>query len=95
MTRHKISIIYCPGCRWLTRASWISQELLITFEKEISEVSLCPSEKAGTFQVFVNNKLIHCRKQHNGFPELKILKQEIRNLICPQKDLGHSDQQNK
>ncbi|EDM26121.1 SelT/selW/selH selenoprotein [Lentisphaera araneosa HTCC2155] len=93
--KNKINITYCPGCRWLTRASWMSQELLITFEKNIDEVSLSPSPEAGTFKVFVNGELVHCRKQHNGFPELKILKQKIRNLICPEKDLGHSDQKTK
>ena len=31
----KITIEYCTGCRWLTRASWVAQELLITFESDI------------------------------------------------------------
>lgn len=26
-----------------------------------------------------------------GFPELKVLKQRIRNLVQPEKNLGHSD----
>jgi selenoprotein W-related protein len=91
MKQNKITIIYCPGCRWLTRASWISQELLTTFEKEITELALCPSEIAGTFQVFVNDKKIHCRKKNQGFPELKILKQKVRSIICPDKNLGHSE----
>lgn len=26
-----------------------------------------------------------------GFPELKVLKQRLRNVIQPEKDLGHSD----
>jgi selenoprotein W-related protein len=93
MTAHKIRIIYCPRCRWVTRACWITQELLITFEKEIDEIALSPSKTAGTFQVFVNDQLIHCRKLNNGFPELKVLKQQIRNLTCPSKDLGHSDRE--
>ena len=88
---HKVTIIYCPGCRWLTRASWMAQELLISFESEISELTLKPSSEAGTFQIFLNNSLIHCRKLDGGFPELKILKQQIRNIIAPDKNLGHSD----
>ena len=89
--KNKITILYCPGCRWLTRASWMSQELLITFEDEISELTLKPSSAAGTFQVFLNDKLIHCRKANNGFPELKVLKRQIRDIINPGMNLGHSD----
>ena len=88
---NKITIIYCPGCRWLTRASWMAQELLITFEDELSELILKPSPQAGTFQIFLNNTLIHCRKNNGGFPELKTLKRHIRDKINPHKDLGHSD----
>ena len=88
---NKITIIYCPGCRWLTRASWMAQELLITFEQEITELSLKPSPQAGTFQVLLNGNLVHCRKANSGFPELKILKRQIRDLITPHKSLGHSD----
>lgn len=30
-----------------------------------------------------------------GFPELKVLKQRIRNLVQPDLDLGHSDVKGK
>ena len=35
-----VSIAYCTQCRWLLRAAWMAQELLITFEDELTEVSL-------------------------------------------------------
>ncbi|GAA6012649.1 hypothetical protein JCM11491_005468 [Sporobolomyces phaffii] len=35
--------------------------------------------------------LVWDRKIEGGFPEMKVLKQRIRNLIAPQQDLGHSD----
>ena len=31
------------------------------------------------------------RKEDGGFPELKELKQRIRNIVAPEKFLGHSD----
>jgi len=36
----KIDIHYCTGCRWLLRSAWMAQELLTTFDGEISELSL-------------------------------------------------------
>ena len=34
--------------------------------------------------------VLTCQKE-GGFPELKVLKQRIRNLIQPDMSLGHSD----
>ena len=87
----RIEIEYCKGCRWLTRASWLAQELLITFENELASVSLVPSSEAGTFCVRSEAILFWDRKAEGGFPDLKELKQRIRDVVDPVKDLGHSD----
>ena len=42
---NKIDIHYCTGCRWLLRSAWMAQELLTTFEGEISELSLHPGDR--------------------------------------------------
>jgi selenoprotein W-related protein len=86
-----ITIVYCPKCGWLLRAAWIAQELLTTFTDELSEVRLRPAEISGTYQVWVEDKLVFDRKTEGHFPEAKPLKQLIRDLIAPQKSLGHSD----
>ena len=86
-----VLIEYCPGCRWLLRAAWTAQELLTTFEAELSSVTLKPSELAGTFQVSVDGNLLWDRKEAGRFPEMKELKQRIRDHIAPERDLGHSD----
>ncbi len=87
---NKIIIKYCPKCRWLLRSTWMAQELLTTFEDHIDELSLQPSE-SGVFDVIVNNELIWSRKNTQRFPEIKELKQLVRDVIAPNKDLGHSD----
>ena len=87
----RITIEYCTGCRWLTRASWVAQELLITFESDIEGVILKPSLVSGTFKVSSNTEILWDRKTEGGFPELKVLKQVIRDSVSPEKDLGHSD----
>ncbi|WP_406611237.1 SelT/SelW/SelH family protein [Agarivorans sp. JK6] len=86
----KVEIYYCSLCGWLLRASWLSQELLTTFSQELSEVALKPAS-SGRFQIYLDGELIWCRKADNGFPEAKILKQRVRNIIAPDMDLGHSD----
>ena len=91
MSKPSVTIEYCPGCRWLLRSAWLAQELLSTFENELQEVSLKPSEVAGTFKVSIDEHEIWERKKDNGFPEAKVLKQRVRDVIAPQKDLGHSD----
>lgn len=86
----RVQIEYCTGCRWLPRATWMSQELLTTFENEINELVLVPG-KGGIFDITVNGDLIFSRKEMGRFPESKELKQLIRDKIAPGKDLGHSD----
>ena len=64
----RITIEYCTGCRWLTRASWVAQELLITFESDIEGVILKPSLVSGTFKVFSDTEIFWDRKTEGGFP---------------------------
>ncbi len=91
MTRGpRVEIEYCTQCRWLLRAAWTAQELLTTFQDEVGEVSLQPGT-GGIFEVRVNGDLIWSRAAQERFPEMKELKQLIRDHIAPGRDLGHSD----
>lgn len=87
---NRIDIHYCTGCRWLMRSAWMAQELLTTFEGELDELTLHPGS-GGIFEIWVNGKQIWSREQQGGFPEIKQLKQLVRDEINPQRDLGHSD----
>jgi selenoprotein W-related protein len=90
-TKPKILIEYCPKCHWLMRAAWMSQELLTTFEQELDSVALRPSEVSGQYQILLNSEIVFDRKTEGHFPEIKELKQLIRDIIAPEKSLGHSD----
>ena len=87
---HRVEIEYCTQCRWLLRAAWMAQELLTTFETELGEVALKPGT-GGIFEVRLDGETIFSRKGEERFPELKELKQLIRDRIAPGRDLGHSD----
>ncbi|SEP84936.1 selenoprotein W-related protein [Hyunsoonleella jejuensis] len=86
----QVKIVYCTQCKWLLRATWMSQELLTTFSEEIDELTLVPST-GGIFEVYANNRRIWSRKDMNGFPEITALKQLVRDVIAPNKSLGHID----
>lgn len=86
----RIEIEYCTQCRWLLRAAWLAQELLTTFEEEIGEVALQPGT-GGVFEVRCGAETVWSRKAEGRFPEAKELKQRVRDLIVPQKNLGHSE----
>ena len=88
--QHKLEIRYCTQCRWLLRSAWMAQELLTTFEQEISELSLVP-ETGGLFEIIVDGEAIWSRKDRGRFPEITELKQLVRDRIAPDRDLGHID----
>ena len=87
---YKVTITYCSQCGWLLRAAWLAQELLTTFETDLKEVSLQPGT-GGIFEVQLNETIIFNRKELNRFPESKELKQLIRDIIAPDRHLGHSE----
>lgn len=86
-----VTIEYCPKCRWLLRAAYMAQELLSTFEEELHSVELKPGDTAGVYRIYVDQHLLFDRKEYGGFPEIKELKQWLRDRIKPDKDLGHID----
>ena len=86
-----IIIEYCPKCHWLLRAAYMAQELLTTFEDDLSSVTLQPSAVAGRYIISINDKKIFDRKEFGGFPEIKELKQWVRDVVNPEKNLGHAD----
>ena len=88
MTR--IHIRYCTQCQWLLRSAWHAQELLSTFGEQLTEVALSPSH-GGTFEIWCGDTLLWERKRDGGFPDIKTLKQQVRDQIDPARDLGHID----
>ncbi|KAG8726606.1 hypothetical protein FRC12_023238 [Ceratobasidium sp. 428] len=84
----------------LHRATWMQTELFLTFPPPaLTSISLVPlnaPETAGRFRVWLSTStappsLVWDRKVEGGFPELKVLKQRIRDVIQPGVSLGHSD----
>ncbi len=89
-TKPRITILYCTQCSWLLRSAWMAQELLSSFGADLGEVALIPGT-GGVFEIRVEGDLIWERKRDGGFPEAKVLKQKVRDIVWPERDLGHSD----
>jgi selenoprotein W-related protein len=88
--RPRIEIEYCSQCRFILRASWMAQELLMTFGEELGEVALVPGS-GGIFEVRLDGEKLWNKKEAGRYPEPKEIKQLVRDRIAPDKDLGHSD----
>ncbi len=86
-----ITIEYCPKCNWLLRAAYMAQEILTTFNDDVKGVLLQPAEVAGRYTIYIDGTKVFDRKEAGGFIEIKQLKQLIRDVVNPNKSLGHSD----
>ncbi|TPW31003.1 SelT/SelW/SelH family protein [Martelella alba] len=85
-----VRFVYCSMCNWLMRSAWMAQELLSTFSQELHAVTLEP-RSGGIFEIYVDEKLVWERKRDGGFPSPKQLKQLVRDVVDPDRDLGHVD----
>lgn len=69
----------------------MAQEFLTTFGDELSGVTLKPGEIGGVYRITIDEQLLFDRKQYGGFADITLLKQLIRDIVNPEKSLGHSD----
>jgi selenoprotein W-related protein len=91
MSKPAVTITYCTQCNWLLRASWMAQELLATFGASLGAVTLMPGT-GGVFEIRVGEKIVWERKRDGGFPDIRVLKQLVRDEVAPGRSLGHSDE---
>jgi len=101
-----VAIEYCTGCRWGLRSFWMAQELLSTFQDDASTtpltVTLTPTNLSpgGQFRIHFYTssdeyRLLWDRKEKGRFPDIKELKQLVRDQINPDLFLGHSDSEDR
>ena len=80
----------------MLKSFWLAQELLTTFDEDLDAVTVLPSSSKGVFAVkFNGHDLLWDRKEQGGFPSPKGLKQIVRDMVEPDKFLGHSDSENR
>ena len=57
----------------------------------MGSVALTPGASGGVFEVRVDGDPVWSRKAKGRFPDIKELKQLVRDRIAPGRSLGHSD----
>jgi selenoprotein W-related protein len=88
-----VEITYCRLCGWGLRSAWMAQELLATFAEELGSVTLTPDVTGGVFEIRLDDKLVWSRKEKGRFPDIKELKQLVRDHVAPDRSLGHVDRE--
>ncbi|MCB2129335.1 MAG: SelT/SelW/SelH family protein [Rhodobacteraceae bacterium] len=86
-----VVIRYCTQCNWLLRSGWMAQELLASFAAELGGVTLAPAT-GGTFDIRIGEALIWERVRDGGFPDIRELKRRVRDVVAPERNLGHTEQ---
>jgi selenoprotein W-related protein len=71
----------------------MAQELLATFAEELGSVTLTPDVTGGVFEIRLDDKLVWSRKEKGRFPDIKELKQLVRDHVAPDRSLGHVDRE--
>ena len=66
----------------------MAQELLTTFTDDLNGVMMQPSETGGAYNIYVDDKILFSRKEQDRFPDIKELKQMIRDIVDPERPLG-------
>jgi selenoprotein W-related protein len=72
-----------------SRGNWMETPSLPRIE--IEYCTQCVPGAGGVFDVRVEGKRIWSRQEAGRFPDIKELKQLVRDRVSPEKDLGHSD----
>ncbi len=86
----RIVITYCTQCQWLLRAGWMAQELLSTFGPELGEVALVPGHRRRLHHHLPGRADLGAQARRR-FPRCRPPQQLVRDVIDPERDLGHSD----
>ena len=71
------------------------QEILHSFTEDIEGVFMLPDKQsAGTFEISIDDRIVWERRADGGFPDASSLKKRVRDIISPERDLGHHDKTN-
>jgi selenoprotein W-related protein len=82
MSAVKVKITYCAECGYEPQTLELARALMYKFGHDISAIEIIPWE-SGTFDVSVNDKLVHSMKREGGFPENETIISAIRSALTP------------
>jgi selenoprotein W-related protein len=84
----RVQITYCAKCKFMLRATWLTQELLTTFGDELGEVAIIPGS-GGIFEVKLDGETIATNRDHAPMPDSVEVKRTVRDRVAPDRKIGH------
>ncbi|MDP9246424.1 MAG: Rdx family protein [Chloroflexota bacterium] len=76
MTAVRVRITYCAECGYEDAAADLARSLMIEFRERLSSIELIPFVD-GTFDVRVDDELVHSMARDGGFPQLDSVRAAI------------------
>ena len=76
MTAVRVRITYCAECGYEDAAADLARSLMIEFRERLSSIELVPFVD-GTFDVRVDDELVHSMARDGGFPEPESVKAAV------------------
>jgi selenoprotein W-related protein len=80
MSAVKVRITYCAECGYETQTLDLAKALMYEFAHDLAGIELIPWE-GGTFDVRVDEELVHSMRRDGGFPEPKAVIEAVRNHL--------------
>ncbi|HLZ23301.1 MAG TPA: Rdx family protein [Ktedonobacterales bacterium] len=79
MAQHlvKVSITYCSECGYEPQTLALTEALMKTVGRDLSEIELIPWDE-GSFDVTVDGELVHSMYREGGFPEHTTVIEAVR-----------------
>ncbi len=80
MSAVKVRITYCAECGYEPQTLDLAKALMYEFGERISSIELIPWQ-SGTFDVRVDNELVHSMARDGGFPEASTVADAVRRAL--------------
>ena len=82
----KVTISYCAECGYESPTLQLTEYVMLKFKDRISSIELIPWFE-GSFDVSVEDELVHSMYRDGGFPENEEIGEAIRrHLALPEQD---------
>ncbi len=81
MTAVRVRITYCAECGYEDAAAELARSLMIEFRERLSSIELVPFVD-GTFDVRVDDQLVHSMARDGGFPDAGVVMTAVRSRLA-------------
>jgi selenoprotein W-related protein len=81
VTAVRVRITYCAECGYEDEATALARALMVEFRERLSSIELVPFVD-GTFDVRVDDELVHSMARDGGFPDPAAIAEHVRHRLA-------------